>query len=219
MKNLDIGIFDSGIGGLTVLKVLLKEMPKGMHFHYFADTARVPYGSKPPETIRRYANEIIEFFSNMDVRAIVTACNTSDSITGDSIKELLDIPYFSIVEPVTRSLGETMKPESSVAIIGTENTVRKSMYLRKLIVFENVLRITQKACPLFVPLVEEGVWEGKLADTVTWFYLNDIKKFEPDYLIMGCTHYPILKDTIKKFLGDRTTIVDPAVPLTASVKD
>ena len=218
LKNLDLGIFDSGIGGLTVLRVLLEKLPVGLHFHYFADTARVPYGSKPPETIKKYVGEILDFFGTLNIAAIATACNTSDSLTGDDIRESLDIPYFSIIEPVTTALGESVTPGCSVAIIGTENTVRKSLYLRKLINFSSVIRMTQKACPLFVPLVEEGIWEGRMADTVTSFYLKEIKRFGPDYLIMGCTHYPFLRKAIAKYMGDKVKIVDPADALSDRIE-
>ncbi|MDI3524060.1 glutamate racemase [Kosmotoga sp.] len=208
--KVDIGIFDSGIGGITVLRELMKSVPTGVRFHYFGDTARVPYGSKPPSEIKKYVHQVFDFFRSLSVEAIVTACNTSDSILSKEEKKSLEVPFFSIIDPVTEALKNDLPINSSVAIIGTRNTIKRSLYLKKLIGSDNICRISQKACPLFVPLVEEGVWEGTLAETIVRYYLRGIKRFAPDYLILGCTHYPFLLKPIKTYLGEDVKVVDPA---------
>lgn len=208
--KIEIGIFDSGIGGITVLRKLMASVPTGARFHYFGDTARVPYGSKPPSEIRKYVHQVFDFFRSLSVEAIVTACNTSDSILSKEEKESLGVPFFSIIDPVTEALKKDLPINSSVTIIGTRNTIKRSLYLKKLIGSNNICRISQKACPLFVPLVEEGIWEGRLAETIVRYYLREIKRFAPDYLILGCTHYPFLLNPLKAFLGETVRIVDPA---------
>ncbi|MBN2219888.1 MAG: glutamate racemase [Kosmotogaceae bacterium] len=218
-SRLKIGVFDSGIGGLTVLKKLMEAFPEGVSLHYFADTARVPYGSKPVETLRRYVREIFNLFAHLDVDAIVTACNTSDSILTQNDKSELSVPYFSIIDPTVRRIGESAPNNSKVAIIATENTVKKSLYLRKLFRYESFSEILQRACPLFVPLIEEGIWEGEIVDSIVKYYLNDFAETEPDFLILGCTHYPFIKNSIEKFLPSKTKVVDPSEYIVRDVAD
>lgn len=208
--NLKIGVFDSGIGGLTVLKKLLQGFPRGVDFFYFADTARVPYGSKPIETLRGYIGEIFDFFFQLGIDAIVTACNTSDSVLSQREKQNLPVPYFSIIDPTVRTLGSIAPKGSEVSVIATSNTVRRSLYLRKLFRYENLRRITQKACPLFVPIIEEGIWEGEIVDAVVSYYLAEINRMEPDYLILGCTHYPFIRKVIESSISRKTLLIDPA---------
>jgi len=218
-SRLRIGIFDSGIGGLTVLKRLLEAFPEGVNFHYFADTARVPYGSKPIETLQRYLREIFDFFSQLNVDAILTACNTSDSILSQREKSELGVPYFSIIDPTVRTLGESAPKESTVAVIATENTVKRSLYLRRLFHYENLTTIVQRACPLFVPLIEEGIWEGEIVDSIVKYYLTDLARTEPDFLILGCTHYPLIRKSIEAFLPSKTRVVDPAEYIVSDFTD
>ncbi|AKI96813.1 glutamate racemase [Kosmotoga pacifica] len=210
MQRIKIGVYDSGVGGLTVLKHLIKKIPNGIDFFYFADTARVPYGSKPPFLVRSFITEIFGFFRFLNIDAIVTACNTTDSLLLESEKRGLWVPFFSIIDPVIWHMENVVSSGSSVAIIGTETTVRRSVYLRKLIGNKNISRISQKACPLFVPLVEEGLNDSELARRIVSYYLEELKKFSPDFLILGCTHYSYLKTIISEYMGDRTTLIDPA---------
>jgi glutamate racemase len=211
LKNsLKVGVFDSGIGGLTVLRNALMEFPFGIDFFYFADTARVPYGSKPVATIRRYVHEIFEFFYSIGIDVIVTACNTSDSILTQKEKESLPVPYFSIIDPAVRSIGEIAPANSSVSIIATSNTVKRSLYLRRLFRYDTLSEITQKACPLFVPIIEEGIWEGDMVEAVVHYYLADLGNQRPDFLVLGCTHYPFIRGAIEKSLPPTTRIIDPA---------
>ncbi len=218
-NSLRIGVFDSGIGGLTVVKRLLEAFPEGVSLHYFADTARVPYGSKPVETLRRYVREIFDFFTQLGVDAIVTACNTSDSILSQREKTELTTPYFSIIDPTAKFLGETAPDKSTVAVIATENTVKKSLYLRRLFRYESISKILQRACPLFVPLIEEGIWEGEIVDSIVKYYLTDLAKIQPDFLILGCTHYPFIRSSIESLLSPRTRIIDPAEYIVKNVAD
>ncbi|OAA31757.1 glutamate racemase [Kosmotoga arenicorallina S304] len=219
MQRIKIGVYDSGVGGLTVLKQLLKKIPYGIDFFYFADTARLPYGSKPQEMVRGFVFEIFDFFRHLNVDAIVTACNTTDSLLTETEKKSLWIPFFSIIEPAVRYLRDSISGKNSVAIIGTEVTVKRSVYLRKLIIDGNISRISQKACPLFVPLVEEGLSDSELTERVVAYYLKEIKAFSPDFLILGCTHYSYLKNAVSKYLGNKTQIVDPAEHVSGQVID
>jgi len=210
LQRIRIGVYDSGIGGLTVLKQLLMKIPFGIDFFYFADTARLPYGSKPQEMVRGFISEILSFFRHINVDAIVTACNTTDSLLTEAEKNNLWVPFFSIIDPTIHYLRNNVSDKNSIAIIGTEVTIKRSVYLRKLIIDENISGIFQKACPLFVPLVEEGLSDGELTEWIVTYYLEEIRRISPNYLILGCTHYSYLKTVIEKYLGNGTQIIDPA---------
>jgi glutamate racemase len=203
-------LFDSGIGGLTVLKELYDEYPEGIEFSYFGDTGRVPYGSKSTEILKKQLFQIFDFIKKLKPDLVVSACNTSDSVMDDSILEFLGIQYIGIIDSVINYFVDDINKDSSIGIIGTEQTVKKSLYLKKIVSKCNAKFIVQKACPLFVPLVEEGNWSGTVVDTIVRFYLKRIKKIDVDFLILGCTHYPFLYNSIKKYLDSTTKIIDPA---------
>ncbi|MGQ9511263.1 MAG: glutamate racemase [Thermaceae bacterium] len=186
--TLPIGVFDSGVGGLTVLRALRERLPRE-DFLYFGDTARVPYGQKPLEMVRRFAWEITGFLLREGVKAIVIACNTASSAALPELAEALSVPVFGVLEPVALEA----QPHGKVGLIGTTATVKSRAY-------ERFLSLSwSKACPLFVPLVEEGLWEDPVALLVAQHYLEDAPK-DLEALILGCTHYPFLKDTIQKVL-------------------
>ncbi|MFW6119676.1 MAG: glutamate racemase [Petrotogales bacterium] len=213
MAKRRIGIFDSGVGGLTVLKELMSSELKGMKLIYVADTAHVPYGSKPKRLLYGYIKNILDFLLKSDVSSIICACNTSDSILSDEEKRSLGVDYISVIDSTVNFLSRILTGYNNIAIIGTETTVRRSVYLRKLITLEQIKNVYQRACPLFVPMVEEGLWEGKLVERIASFYLNEIKDAGIDRLILGCTHYPFLKKTISEFIGENIIIDDPSVYL------
>ncbi|MEA2066600.1 MAG: glutamate racemase [Thermotogota bacterium] len=218
MAKKRIGIFDSGIGGITVLKELLDSDITGVTFIYVADTAHVPYGSKPRRLLHGYINNILDFLIKFDVSSIICACNTSDSILSDEEKSSLGVDYISVIDSAVGFLSRILKGKNNIAIIGTETTVRRSVYLRKLISLKQIKNVYQKACPLFVPMVEEGLWEGELVEKIVSFYLNDIRDIGVDRLILGCTHYPFLKKAIVKFIGSEIAIDDPSVYLAKQFK-
>ncbi len=208
-----IGIFDSGIGGITVLKELMNSKLTGVKFIYVADTAHVPYGSKPKRLLHGYIKNILDFLLKSDVSSIICACNTSDSILSDKEKGSLGVDYISVISSTVDFLSRILTGDNNIAIIGTETTVKRSVYLRKLISLEQIKNVYQRACPLFVPMVEEGLWEGKLVERIVSFYLNGIKEAGIDRLILGCTHYPFLRKTISDFIGENIIIDDPSVYL------
>ncbi|MFO7881641.1 MAG: glutamate racemase [Kosmotogaceae bacterium] len=218
MAKKRIGIFDSGIGGITVLKELMNSDIKGVDFIYVADTAHVPYGSKPKRLLHGYIKNILAFLVRSDVSCIICACNTSDSILIDEEKKSLGVDYVSVIDSTVNFLSNMLSDKNNIAIIGTETTVRRSVYLRKLITLEQIKNVHQKACPLFVPMVEEGLWEGKLVERIVSFYLSEIKDTGIDRLILGCTHYPFLKETISEFLGRKVIIDDPSIYLSEQFK-
>jgi glutamate racemase len=207
-----LGVFDSGVGGLTVLRELQRSLPSE-DFLYLGDTARLPYGSKPPEMVREFAREIAWALVERGVKGIVVACNTAAS--AGSLAELaasLPVPVWGVIDPgvraaVARSTG------GCVGVLGTETTIRSRAYQSRLEAAG--LTTWAKACPLFVPIVEEGVSDTEIAELVARHYLGD--RPELDVLILGCTHYPALKGTLQQVLGDGVTLVDSAEETAATV--
>lgn len=186
--RLPIGVFDSGVGGLTVLKALKEALPRE-DFLYFGDTARVPYGQKPLGMVRRFAWEIAGFLLRQGVKAIVVACNTASSAALPDLAEALSIPVFGVLEPA----AEEAQAYGKVGLIGTTATVESRSY-------ERLLPLAwSKACPLFVPLVEEGLWNDPVALLVARHYMEDAPE-DLEALILGCTHYPFLKETLRQVL-------------------
>jgi len=191
-----IGIFDSGIGGLTVFKEINKTFPNA-DIYYLGDTARVPYGNKSKDTIIRYSLECANYLRNFDIDVLVIACNTASSHALDILKKQLDIEVIGVIEPgVDTALKYTKN--NKIGVIGTQATIRSNAYKNKLLEKKENLEIYQKPCPLFVPLVEEGMIDNKIAELVIKEYLDDIVNKGIDTLILGCTHYPLLKDTIQR---------------------
>ncbi|MCD6253961.1 MAG: glutamate racemase [Thermotogae bacterium] len=199
-----IGLFDSGIGGLTVLSKLI-ESYGGHEYIYFADYANLPYGSKEESRLRDLVLHGVGFLVDQDVDAIVSACNTGDAVLDEETKESLPVPYFSIVSAAARAAERY----SRIGIITTDQTLKTGVYLKELLRRNPSATIYQKSAPLFVQLVEEGVWEGKMVNVVVDYYLRDVKRWSPEAVILGCTHYPFLTGTISKYLGKIDTL-DPA---------
>ncbi len=213
MRNKPIGVFDSGIGGLTVVKELRRMLP-GEDIVYLGDTARVPYGTKSVNTIMRFAFEDAQFLIDRGVKLIVVACNTASSVALDALKDKFkEMPTFGVVEPGVQSAVKTGK--KNIGIIGTIATVKSQKHYNRLQELGKY-NVHSKACPLFVPLAEEGLVEGKIAEDITAFYLNEFKK-NVDVIILGCTHYPLLKKTIHKIVGERIVLVDPSYEVAKAV--
>lgn len=205
-----IGVFDSGIGGLTVVKQLMHELPDfGMI--YFGDTARYPYGNKSPEAITRYSIENTRFLLAHGAKVIVVGCNTASSIAVDALKkEFPGVPIFDVITPVIRAAAAASK-NKRVGVIGTRATIASGIYERLLQAHDKELAVKTKATPLLVPLVEEGWAEKPETKQIIKKYLLSLQQQQVDTLILGCTHYPLLAAVIQQKAGKRVRLVDPAV--------
>ncbi|MCX7760354.1 MAG: glutamate racemase [Hydrogenothermaceae bacterium] len=196
-----IGVFDSGIGGLTVFKSIADSFPEA-DIYYLGDTARVPYGNKSKETIIRYSVECGSYlYHNYNIDALVIACNTASSYAYDVLKKILPIPVVGVVLPGSLSAVKTTK-NNKIGVIGTTATVKSGSYVNAIKNLNPQVEVFQKACPLLVPLVEEGWIEGEITEAIVKKYLDDVVDKNIDTLILGCTHYPVLKDVIKKLYPD-----------------
>lgn len=208
-KDSAIGIFDSGIGGLTVLKEIRKALPSE-NLVYLGDTARVPYGTKSPETVRRYTTQNTLFFLERGVKAIVIACNTATAFGLDFVKTHFRVPVLGVIEPGAQGAVKATR-SGRIGVIGTAGTIGSKAYERAVKKLSPQADIVAKACPLLVGLVESGFFSGAVVEPVLESYLAEFKKAgAPDTLILGCTHYPLLKKAIGDFLGPQTILVDSA---------
>ncbi len=203
-----IGIFDSGIGGLTVMRRLIEAMPEE-NMVYFGDTARVPYGNKSQDTILRYTRQIIRFLRSKGVKAIVIACNTASAYALHAIEKEYEIPIIGVIEPGAYAAAASTR-NGRIGIIGTYATIESGAYDNSLLKINPQLAIYKKPCPLFVPFAEEGLTDDILTDLIIERYLSDLRGESIDTLLLGCTHYPLLKNAIEKFMGDSVACVDPA---------
>lgn len=207
-NNAPIGVFDSGVGGLTVAREILRQHPNES-IVYFGDTARVPYGSKSKDTIIRYSRQIVRFLQTKNVKAIVVACNTASAFALDTIEKEIDLPVIGVVKPGAKVAAETTS-NKRVGIIATEGTIKSELYTKYIKSIDNDITVFGKACPLFVPLVEEGMLHDSVTDEMARRYLETLKKQNVDCLILGCTHYPLLRSTVGKIMGDGVNLVNPA---------
>jgi len=216
LNEAPIGIFDSGVGGLTVVKALLGVIPFEK-IVYFGDTARVPYGIRSSQTIRRYALEDVNFLLRFKPKLIVVACNTVSSTALDYLNEKVDVPLVGVIEPGALAATKASRT-GRIGVIGTEATITSRAYERAIEQVRPDARIIAKACPLFVPMVEEGRINGPVAELVVRDYLESLVPLGVDTLVLGCTHYPVLKDTIRKVTGNAFGIVDSAEETANAVK-
>ena len=217
LKYAPIGVFDSGVGGLTVARELMRQIPNE-RVVYFGDTARVPYGSKSQSTIIRYTRQIIRFLKTKNVKAIVVACNTASAYALDEVRSELDIPILGVVHPGAREAAKVTRNEKN-GIIGTVATVESKLYSKSINMHNAKAQVFGKACPLFVPLVEEGWTKDPVTKEVANRYLAPLKETGIDTLILGCTHYPLLRSMIGDIMGPEVTLVNPAYETTNSLKE
>lgn len=220
MKDLDrnapVGMFDSGVGGLTVAREIMRQIPEE-RIVYFGDTARVPYGSKSKDTIVRYSRQIIRFLRTKDVKAIVIACNTASAYALETVQAETDIPVIGVINAGARAaVGATHN--GKIGVIGTEGTVGSGVYTEAMKALRPDIEVFSQACPLFVPLVEEGLFHDFVTDEMASRYLNVLKRKYIDTLVMGCTHYPLLRSTLRRLLGDDVTLVNPAYETAIELK-
>lgn len=211
-----IGVFDSGIGGLTVVRALSRLLP-GYDIIYFGDTARTPYGTKSPETVIGYSLEITGFLLNKGAKIIVIACNTASSVAFENIKDAYDLPVFEVITPAVDLSIENSK-DFKIGIIGTRATVNSETYEKKIRNIKPGARVYSCACPLLVPLVEEGWLNKPETAMIVKKYLYPLKVRQIDTLILGCTHYPLLKKLIHKKIGKKVYIVDSSIAVAGEVK-
>jgi glutamate racemase len=212
-----IGVFDSGVGGLTVVKEIMRQIP-GESIIYFGDTARLPYGSKSKETIITYTRQIIRFLMGKDVKAIVIACNTASAFALETIRAEIDIPVIGVVKPGAKVAAKTTK-NGRIGVIGTEGTIQSGIYNEILSKTNPQVQVFGKACPLFVPLVEEGLIDDPITMEMVRRYIGELTVKDIDTLVLGCTHYPLLRKTIRKIVGDQIELVNPAYETAITLKE
>jgi len=210
-----IGVFDSGLGGLTVVREIYRQLP-GYRLVYFGDTARTPYGGKSAELVSEYAVQDAEFLISRGAKVIVVACNTASALAMDALRRRIRVPVFEVVTPAVAKAAELTG--GRIGVIGTRGTVRSRIYEKKLAEAKPQAEIFSEACPLFVPLVEEDWHRGPVVEAVAKKYLNRLRLRRVDTLILGCTHYPFLRRVIAKTVGRRVRLIDPARETVNSLK-
>ncbi|HAQ39469.1 MAG TPA: glutamate racemase [Clostridiales bacterium] len=216
MDNRPIGIFDSGVGGLTVMREVMEQLPYE-NIIYLGDTARIPYGSKSEQTIRKYANQCSSFLKSKDVKTIVIACNTASSIALENVQKNFDLPVIGVIDPGARSAAAVTE-NGRIGVIGTIATINSNAYQAKIMEYLHDAEVIGIPCPLFVPIVEEG-WEySNVAELTAEKYLDELIEHDVDTLVLGCTHYPILRYTIKKVVGPDVRLVNPAYETARDLK-
>lgn len=216
-KNAPIGVFDSGVGGLTVAREIMRQIPNE-RIVYFGDTSRVPYGSKSKDNIIKFSRQIIRFLQTENVKAIVIACNTASALALDEMQQEFDLPILGVVKPGAKVAVETTA-NKRIGLIGTEANIRSGVYTRYIKSLDDEAKVFEKACPLFVPLVEEGWLHDDITLQVASRYLEELKEKDIDTLIMGCTHYPLIRSTIRKVMGDKVNLVNPAYETAIELKN
>jgi glutamate racemase len=209
-----IGIFDSGVGGLTVMKEIIREMPDE-NIIYLGDTARVPYGTRSPETVIKYSLENALFLMSRGIKVLVVACNTSSSVSLPLLKDSLPVPVVGVVEPGARAAVAATR-NKKVAVIGTETTVNTGAYEQAIKALDGSVKVSGIACPLFVPLIEEGWIAGEVVALTAEKYLSSISSNGADSLVLGCTHYPMIKNVIADTV--KIPLIDSAVETAKEVK-
>ena len=207
INNLPIGIFDSGVGGLTVYRALHNRLPNE-HFVYLGDTARVPYGTKSLATVERYAIENSQFLASRGIKLLVVACNTASALALPKIRAQIGLDVVGVIGPGARKAVELTKSNPRIAVIATEATVQSDAYPASIRQASGAAEIIQTACPLFVPLAEENWTREPETFSIAKKYLSKITEFAPEALVLGCTHYPILREVIQQTVGGRVKLID-----------
>ena len=215
-RNAPIGVFDSGIGGLTVMREIMRQMPDE-DIIYFGDTARLPYGSKSKATILRFSRQIVNFLRSKQVKAIVIACNTASAHALDIIEREQDIPVLGVIKAGAKEAARTTA-NGRIGVIATRGTIESGVYEQVLHGLNPDLQIFGKACPLFVPLVEEGLTHDFITEEVARRYVKDLQYKGIDTMILGCTHYPLLRTLLRKVMGEEVTLVNPAYETAVELK-
>ena len=216
-KNAPIGVFDSGIGGLTVVREIMRQIPNEK-IVYFGDTARVPYGNKSRETVTRFSRQIARFLQSHEVKTIVVACNTASAYALDELEQEIDIPIIGVVKPGAKAAAQATR-NGKLGVIATEATIGSRIYNQYIQELNPNVTILGKACPLFVPLVEEGLLQDPVTDEIARRYLSELIDSDIDTLILGCTHYPLIRTAIGRIMGEHVTLVNPAYETAMELKE
>lgn len=206
--NRPIGVFDSGVGGLTVAREIMRQLPKE-RIVYFGDTARVPYGNKSRETIIKFSRQIVRFLQTQQVKAIVVACNSASAYALEVLEKEVDVPIIGVIKSGARAAIQATR-NGKIGVVATEATIGSGIYNRYIKETAPASVVLGKACPLFVPLVEEGLWEDPVTDEIAKRYLAELIDVGIDTLILGCTHYPMIRSTVGRIMGPEVTLVNPA---------
>lgn len=215
-RNSPIGIFDSGVGGLTIYRALHERLPNE-RFVYLGDTARVPYGTKSLATVERYAVENSKFLEAHGIKLLVVACNTASALALPAIRKAIKVPVIGVIEPGSRAAVEVARGEN-IGVIATEATINSGAYAKAIAAFGISGEVVERACPLFVPLAEEGWANTDVARIVAKEYLSDFNKASIAALVLGCTHYPILQDVIGETVGQKIRLIDSGAATAADVE-
>ena len=215
-RNAPIGVFDSGVGGLTVAREIIRQMPKE-RVVYFGDTARLPYGTKSEDTVIQYSRQIIRFLKTQNVKAIVIACNTASAYALSTVKKECDVPIIGVIEAGARMAARATK-NGKIGVIGTEGTINSGIYGTTIHHWNPKAKVFGKACTLFVPLVEEGLLHDSVTDEIASRYMVDLKAKYIDTLVLGCTHYPLIRSTLRRIMGDGVELVNPAYETAIELK-
>lgn len=216
LNNNPIGVFDSGLGGLTVVKELIRQLPRE-HIVYYGDTARVPYGTKSKESIIRFSRENTQVLLKRNVKMVVVACNTSSSYALGILRKYFHLPIVGVIDPGARKAAEVTR-NKKVGVIATPATVNSRSYAQAIFRYDRAIQVSSQACPLFVPLVEEGWLRKPVTAAVAREYLKPLRRSGIDTLVLGCTHYPLLKGVLRGVMGARVTLVDSARETASDVK-
>jgi glutamate racemase len=216
-KEKPIGVFDSGIGGLTVVKRLMSVLPKESII-YFGDTARVPYGSKSNETVIEYSIQNTKFLLQKGVKAVVVACNTASSIAIDELRKNFDVPIIGMITPGAKMAVEETR-NKKIGVIGTRATIFNKAYSNAISKLDSKIEVFEKACPLFVSLAEEGWTHHKATYEIAEEYLKELREKDIDTLVLGCTHYPLLADVIQEVIGENVRLIDSGIASSEVVRN
>ena len=217
MDNKCIGVFDSGLGGLTAVKQIINELPKE-DIIYFGDTGRVPYGSRSKETLLKYTRGDIRFLNTFDVKIIVIACGTASSAALPAIKDEFDVPIIGVIDAAVYAAVRATK-NKKIGVIGTAGTIKSGEYEKQIKAYDSEMQTFAKACPMFVPLVENGYFDTEVTRIIVAEYLEEIRNQGVDTLILGCTHYPHLADEIQKYMGSGVTLINSGAEAAAEAKN
>lgn len=215
LRNAPIGMFDSGIGGLTVLTEIKTILPEE-NITYFGDIARTPYGSKSAEVVKRFAFEITQFLLCQNVKIVIIACNSASAVAAEALESEFNLPIIDVINPACEEAIRITK-SGKVGIIGTEVTINSNIYPRKIYSLDDKIKVSSVTCPLFVPLVEEGWMDTEITRLVAQQYLKPMVEIGVDTLILGCTHYPLLKKVIQEVMGEGVVLIDSGMAVAKKV--
>lgn len=216
MSNKPIGVFDSGIGGLTVAREIVRTLPSESII-YLGDTARIPYGTRSKEVVTRFAKELMDYLLKQDVKALVVACNTISATCLEELQQISPVPVLGVIKPAAKVAVETTKSKV-VGVIATRGTVGSKAYDNELQQLDSNIKVVSQACTLFVPIAEEGLGNDEVAKVMADKYLSVFNGSDVDTLILGCTHFPLLRDTIQQSVGGNVALIDSAQPTAQELK-